>query len=217
MRSWMMAAVLGLTAALGTVEAGTIYQVDTKHSDVTFNIKHLVGKVQGRFTDFSGKIDSDPKTPSVEFTIKATSIDTAEPKRDGHLRSADFFDVEKYPEITFKSEKVVPKGKDEFEVEGTLTMHGVSKPITLPVSVSGPMADPWGKQRAGFEIKTSLNRKDFGIVWNKTLDNGGVMLGDDVLITINLEAVQEAPAAPAAAASAATAAPAAPAKTDKKK
>src|SRR5690349_13655167 len=112
MRRWMAVAFVGVLATYGMAEAAT-YSVDPTHSEVSFQIRHLVGKVRGKFTDFQATIDD--KAPSVEFKIKATSIDTGEPKRDGHLRSADFFDVEKFPEITFKSEKITPKGKDEYE------------------------------------------------------------------------------------------------------
>lgn len=199
MRSWTMATILSVAAGLGTAEAaGPSYQVDAAHSEVTFQVRHLVGKVRGRFTEFTGQIDADTAAPAVEFKIKAASIDTAVADRDKHLRSPDFFDVDKFPEITFKSEKVVSKGKDEYEAQGTLTMHGVSKAVTLPVHVTGPIKDPWGKDRAGFEVQTTLNRKDYGIVWNKALDSGGLMLGDDVAVTINLEAVAKPADAPAA-------------------
>jgi polyisoprenoid-binding protein YceI len=196
MRAWKtVVAAWALSLALGSVEAGTIYQVDPSHSEVSFQIRHLVGKVRGYFKEFSGTVDADKTAPSVEFKIKAASIDTAEAKRDEHLRSADFFDVQKYPEITFKSEKVVAKGTNDYEATGTLTLHGVSKTVTLPVKVNGPMADPWGKERAGFEVQATLNRKDYGIVWNKALDAGGALLGDDVVVTINLETIAQAPAA----------------------
>jgi polyisoprenoid-binding protein YceI len=137
----------------------------------------------------------NPAASSVEFHIKATSIDTNNADRDKHLRTADFFDVEKYPEITFKSDSVKPAGKNKYNVTGTLTMHGVSKKVTLPVTFLGEGKDPWGGTRAGFETSTTLNRKDYGIVWNKAVDNGGVLLGDDVKIDINLETKKEAPAA----------------------
>jgi polyisoprenoid-binding protein YceI len=202
MRVWTTTAALLLTAALGRVDAAPVYEVDKSHSEVTFQIRHLVGKVRGRFTDFAGQIDGDKAAPKVDFKIQATSIDTADANRDKHLRSADFFDVEKFPEITFKSSKIVPKGAG-YEVVGTLTMHGVSKELTLPVTVNGPITDPWGNQRAGLELTTTLNRKDYGIIWNKALDAGGVMLGEDVTVTINLEAVV-AKAAPAAEKPAAT-------------
>jgi polyisoprenoid-binding protein YceI len=189
-------------AALATLAAlplrAEIYSIDPGHSEVGFTVRHMVTNVRGRFNDFSGTINMDPKNlpkSSVELHIKSTSIDTAVPDRDKHLRSADFFDVEKYPEITFKSESIAPAGKDKYNVTGTLTLHGVSKKVTLPVSFLGQAKDPWGSTRAGFETATTLNRKDYGIVWNKAIDNGGVLLGDDVKVEINLEAKADTPAA----------------------
>ena len=191
--------ITGLALALWSSAwalAADSYSIDKTHSQVGFRIKHLVGKVSGRFTDFEGAILADPAKPeasSVELTIKAASIDTGNAQRDGHLRSADFFDVAKYPDITFRSSKITAAGNDRYGVAGTLTMHGIAKEITLPVSFLGRSKDPWGNDRAGFEISTTLNRKDFGIVWNKTLDTGGLMLGDDVEVSINIEAAKAAP------------------------
>ena len=197
-RKLFAAAVLTTLAAL-PLQAES-YKIDPSHSEVGFTIRHMVTNVRGRFNDFAGTIDMDPKTPqkgSVEFSIKTTSIDTGNADRDKHLRTADFFDVEKYPEITFKSESVKAAGKDTYNVTGTLTMHGVSKKVTLPVTFNGEGKDPWGNTRAGFETATTLDRKDYGIVWNKAIDNGGVLLGDDVKVSINLETVKAAPAAAA--------------------
>jgi polyisoprenoid-binding protein YceI len=189
-------------AALATLAALPLraesYKIDPSHSEVGFTIRHMVSNVRGRFNDFAGTVDMDPKAPqkgSVEFTIKATSIDTGNADRDKHLRTADFFDVEKYPEITFKSDSVKAAGKNKYDVTGTLTMHGVSKKVTLPVTYLGEGKDPWGNTRAGFETDTKLDRKAYGIVWNKAIDNGGVLLGDDVNVSISLETVKAAPAA----------------------
>jgi polyisoprenoid-binding protein YceI len=195
-RKLFAAAVLTTLAAL-PLQAES-YKIDPGHSEVSFTVRHMVSNVRGRFNDFSGTVDMDSKAPqkgAVEFHIKTTSIDTANPDRDKHLRTADFFDVEKYPEITFKSDSVTPAGKDKYNVTGTLTMHGVSKKVTLPVTFNGEAKDPWGNTRAGFETSTKLDRKEYGIVWNKAIDNGGVLLGDDVNIAINLETVKNAPAA----------------------
>src|SRR5258706_1402922 len=195
-RKLFAVAVLATLAAL-PLSAET-FSIDPAHSEVGFTIRHLVSNVRGRFDDFSGKINLDSKTltaSSVAFHIKATSIDTSVPDRDKHLRSGDFFDVEKFPEITFKSESIKATSKDKYDVTGTLTLHGVSKRVTLPVSYLGQVKDPWGGTRAGFETVTTLNRKDYGIVWNKALDNGGVMLGDDVKVDINLETKADTPAA----------------------
>src|SRR4051812_9358168 len=191
-------AVLPTLAAL-PLRADT-FAIDPNHSEVSFQIRHLVSQVRGRFNDFSGTVQLDPKNlpaSSVDFHIKATSIDTNVADRDKHLRSADFFDVEKYPEITFKSESIKAAGKDKYDVTGTLTLHGVSKKVTLPVTYGGQAKDPWGNTRAGFETETKLNRKDYKIEWNKALDSGGALLGDEVSIAINLETVKK-DAAPAA-------------------
>ena len=195
-RKLFAAAVLTTLAAL-PLQAES-YKIDPSHSEVGFTIRHMVSNVRGRFNDFSGTVDMDPKAPqkgSVEFSVKTTSIDTGNADRDKHLRTADFFDVEKYPEITFKSDSVKPAGKNKYNVTGTLTMHGVSKKVTLPVTFNGEGKDPWGNTRAGFETATKLDRKEYGIVWNKAIDNGGVLLGDDVNVSINLETVKSAPAA----------------------
>ncbi len=197
-RKLFAAAVLTTLAAL-PLQAES-YKIDPGHSEVGFTIRHMVSNVRGRFNDFSGTVDMDPKAPqkgSVEFSVKTTSIDTGNADRDKHLRTADFFDVEKYPEITFKSDSVKPAGKNKYNVTGTLTMHGVSKKVTLPVTFMGEAKDPWGNTRAGFETSTKLDRKEYGIVWNKAIDNGGVLLGDDVNVSINLETIKAAPAAAA--------------------
>ncbi len=195
-RKLFTAVVLTALAAL-PLRADT-FTIDPAHSEVTFQIRHLVSQVRGRFNDFAGTIQMDPKNlpaSSVEFQIKAASIDTNQADRDKHLRSADFFDVEKFPEITFKSKSVKPVGKDTYNVTGTLTMHGVSKEVTLPVTYLG-QANMRGV-RAGFATATTLDRKDYGIVWNKALDNGGGILGDDVKVEINLETVKKDEAKPA--------------------
>jgi len=155
----------------------------------------MMSKVSGKFADFAGKISADranPAASSVEFTMKTASIDTGVADRDKDLRSANFFDADKNPEITFKSTKIVPtKKKDVYDVTGDLTMHGVTKRITMPVIFNGFQKDPWGNMRAGFELNTTLDRKDFGINWNKALDQGGFLLQDDVKISIDLEAVKK--------------------------
>jgi polyisoprenoid-binding protein YceI len=175
--------------------AADTFTVDKTHSGVEFKVRHMISSVGGKFTDFAGTITADRANPvnsSVEFTIQAASVDTATPDRDKHLRSGDFFDVEKFPTITFKSVKLAPtKTKDTYDVTGDFTMHGVTKRITLPVTFLGFAKDPWGNERAGFEMNTTLNRKDYGINWNKALDQGGYLLDDDVKIAINLETVKK--------------------------
>ena len=200
MRRRLVLAILFLAAASGLRAADT-YTIDKAHSDVSFTIRHFASRVHGRFADFEGAIQADaakPEASSVVFTIKTTSIDTNNSNRDNDLRSDGFFDVAKFPEISFKSSKIAATGKDAYAVTGTFTMHGVSKEITLPVTYLGTMKDPRGNERASFELNTKLNRKDFGINWNKSLDNGGMMLSDEVEVTVDLETVKKAPEAPAA-------------------
>ena len=161
---------------------------------MTFQVRHLVSQVTGRFNDFEGaiRIDRDnPEASSVTFTIQAESIDTSNDKRDQHLRAPDFFDVASHPTIVFQSTSVKAMGDGRYEVTGDFTMHGVTKSITLPVEVMGEIKDPWGNHRIGFQIAGTLNRKDFGISYNKVLDQGGLMLGEDVKVSINLEAVRQ--------------------------
>jgi polyisoprenoid-binding protein YceI len=183
---------LALSAAAAFADTQT-YVVDRAHSQATFTVRHLMSKVTGKFDDFAGVVNVDranPAASSVEFTIKTASIDTGDAGRDKHLRTPDFFDAEKNPEIHFKSTAIAPtKTKNVFDVTGDLTMRGVTKRVTLPVEFLGFQKDPWGNERAGFEIDTKLNRKDYGINWNKALDNGGYLLADDVAIAINLETV----------------------------
>jgi polyisoprenoid-binding protein YceI len=193
---------LSLIVAAAVIAASPVladtYVIDKNHSDASFQVRHMMSRVRGQFNDYAGSVTVDPAKPegaSVEFTLKAASIDTANDSRDKDLRSANFFDVEKFPEITFKSTKVKAAGKDKYDVTGTLTIHGVAREVTLPVQFLGFGKDPWGNEKAGFAIDTTLNRKDFGIVWNKTLDSGGVLLGDEVWVSINLEAAKKKEAA----------------------
>lgn len=177
------------------------FVVDRNHSSATFKVRHMMANVVGQFRDFTADVNIDraePAKSSVEFTIQATSIDTGNANRDNHLRSADFFDVAKFPTITFKSTSVTAKSKTQFDVTGDLTMHGVTKRVTLPVTFLGFGKTAKG-EKAGFEIETTIDRKDYGVVWNRTLDEGGVLLGDDVKVSINLE-MDKKVAAPAPAA-----------------
>jgi polyisoprenoid-binding protein YceI len=186
-----LAVLAAVLAVASPALAADTYQFDKSHTTVGFEVRHVVTSVGGKFQDFSGTIRVDrarPEGSSVEFTIQAASVDTGEPKRDEHLKSPDFFDVAKEPTITFKSTSVKATGKDAYEVTGQLTMRGVTKTIALPVTFLGEGKDPWGNEKAGFELQTTLNRKDYGIVWNKTLDQGGVLLGDEVKVQISVEA-----------------------------
>jgi len=180
--------------AVASFAAAGTFTIDPVHSNVSFKVRHLVSKVTGQFTDFDGAAVVDFKnldTSSVVFTIKTASIDTKNEDRDNHLRSEDFFDVETYPEITFTSSKIAKSANQTFAVTGTLTMHGVSKTVTLPVTFLGEIEGPRGGTVAGFEIETTIDRKDYGIVWNRALDAGGMILGDEIEITINLETKKE--------------------------
>ncbi len=192
----LQAVALAGTLALASQPAQALdtFVIDKAHSETGFQIRHMISKTRGRFTDFEGVIRLDrarPEASSVEFTVEAASIDTDVEDRDKHLRSADFFDVENHPRVTFRSERVRAAGKDRYDVTGTLSLRGVEKRITLPVVFSGVARDPWGNERAGFSTLITLNRKDFGMVWNKALDQGGFVLGDQVWVTIEVEAIKE--------------------------
>jgi polyisoprenoid-binding protein YceI len=191
---WSLTALALLASASIASAATTEFKIDPNHSIVGFSIRHFFSRVQGRFKDFSGTIQFDDKNPassSVDVTIQASSITTENDRRDGDLRSPNFFSVDSFPTITFKSTKVTPAGENAFKVDGDFTMHGVTKPVTLDVSFLGmgkvSMGGRMGRTIAGFEGKTTLNRKDYGIIWNQTLDQGGTMLGDDVAIAITIE------------------------------
>lgn len=175
----------------GFALAADTYEVDPVHADVAFTVRHLViSNVRGQFKDFTANIlfdEKDPSKSSFSGTIKTASLDTGNEKRDGHLKSADFFDVEKYPEITFKSSKIEKSG-DDYVATGTLTIRGVSKQIRLPFTVSGPIQDPRGNKKIGIEASTTINRHDYNVSWNEKLDSGGVVVGEDVKITLNAEA-----------------------------
>ena len=166
------------------------FVVDKAHSSISFTVRHMVvSKVRGNFNDFDVTIKADPDDitkSSVTAVIKAASIDTDNEKRDAHLRSADFFDVEKFPEITFKSVRVKKKD-DKYELWGTLTMHGVTKNIIVPFEVLGQMTDRGGNTVVGVEAQLELDRKDYGLTWNRTLDKGGLLVGTEVKIEILLE------------------------------
>jgi len=203
MRKFVSASILALTLAVATAAsaAPATWTIDQNHSQVGFSVRHFFSKVPGTFSKFSGSVVYDPQKPensSVKADIDPSSIDTKNEKRDNHLRSEDFFDVAKLPTLTFVSTKVTSAGKDKLKVDGNLTMHGVTKPVTLDVTFLGAGPSREGEQRSGFEAKTTINRKDFGILWNKTLDQGGTMLGDDVDIQLNVEGVirPDQPASP---------------------
>ena len=172
------------------------WELDPAHSTIGFAIRHMmISTVRGQFRTFTGKATGDPKTPdkaAIEASIDAASIDTANEKRDGHLKSPDFFDVAKFPTITFKSKTITAAGAGKAKVTGDLTMHGVTKEVVL--EVEGPtqvIKDPMGNTRAGAHATAKINRKDFGINWSKSMDGGGVVVGDEVEVTIDVEAVKK--------------------------
>jgi polyisoprenoid-binding protein YceI len=201
-RTLLVLAAFAALPLLAQAPAPDTFSVDKNHSTATFKIRHMMSNVIGQFRDFSADVNLDRANPtksSVAFTIQSASIDTGNQNRDNHLKTADFFDVEKFPTITFKSTSIASKSANNYDVTGDLTMHGVTKSITLPVSFLGFAKTARG-EKAGFEIETTLNRKDFGVLWNKNLDEGGVLLGDDVKVSINLEMDKKAALAPVPAA-----------------
>ena len=179
--------------------AADTYVIDKDHSSIGFSVTHLmVSTVRGEFTDYAGTItwDSDPNAILAEATIQATSVDTREPDRDTHLRKAEFFDVTNFPTIKFKTKSVKKEG-DNYLLTGDLTIRDVTKEITLPASIKGPVKSPFGKEVIGLSGQVVINRQDFGVSWNKTMDQGGVVVGDIVTLEINIEADKQAPPAPA--------------------
>ena len=175
------------------------WEIDQAHSTIEFSAKHLmVTTVKGRFNTFSGKIDLDEPNPAnsvVDVTIDTNSVATGDERRDGHLRSPDFFDVAQYPTITFKSSRVELTGEDTARVYGDLTIKGVSQPVTLEVTREGETKNMRGERLMGFSVRTSINRKDWGLNWNVALETGGVLVGDKITISIDAEVFEPAPAA----------------------
>lgn len=174
---------------------GGAYNIDPAHSLIGFAVRHLeINWVEGRFKDFKGAINYDDKDitkSTVEFTVKIASVDTEVEARDKHLRTADFFDAEKYPEMTFKSTRLERKGK-AYVLHGDLTLKGVTKPVALPFTITGAVKDPWGNTRFGVEAHTKINRRDFGVNYGNAFA-GGLDVGNEVTIDLRLEAVQPAP------------------------
>lgn len=172
------------------------WTIDATHSGINFSIRHMVvSKVRGRFGKYSGTLqldDEDLTRSTVEASIDAASIDTGTAQRDDHLRSADFFDAEKFPELKFKSSSIVKLDDANYRVTGDLTIRDVTRPVSLEVEYGGRTKDPWGNERVGFVAKTSLIRKDFGLGWNQVLEAGGVVVGDRVDVELELEAVKAA-------------------------
>jgi len=181
--------ILSVTLLIPAMSRAAVYEIDASHSSVRFKIRHLVSKVTGEFGRFSGMINFDEdniNNSTVKAVIEADSIDTNNTKRDDHLRNKDFFEVETYPEIVFLSERV-----EAGKLIGNLTLHGVTREVVMDLEQHGVAQDPWGNTRAGFTASTTIDRKEFGIVYNKTMDQGGLLLGEDVAIEIEIEAIRK--------------------------
>ena len=197
-RSWCVLSLLGAMVFFPLVVYAepARWNVDPEHSTIEFRVAHMVvSKTSGRFTDYAGFIDLDAEAgsvTSVEATIKAGSVNTNHEKRDAHLRNADFLDVEHYPTMAFKM-KSYKKTADNFTMVGDFTLRGVTKEVTLMGHYNGAAKDPWGNTRAGFSAEGKLNRKDFGMVWNKSLDSGGLVVGDEVQIRLDIECIKAKP------------------------
>jgi polyisoprenoid-binding protein YceI len=190
------ALAFGLLTTAAPGRAANIYDIDPAHSSAQFSVRHLmISNVKGEFTKVKGTIVYDPNNlpaSRIDAVIDATSISTRDEKRDGHLKSPDFFDVAKYPALTFKS-KQIWKANNKIQAKGDLTLRGVTREVVLDIDGPTPaQKDPWGNLRVGATATTKLNRKDWGLTWNQALESGGVVVGDEVLITLDIEAVQKA-------------------------
>ena len=187
-----MKRILSVLVFLMTIPTfAATWTADNSHSTVGFKVKHMMlSNTAGKFTDYVATLTTDDKTnklTGVDSTIQTKSVDTANEKRDTHLKTADFFDVEKFPTIVFKSKKVTAGKAGKAKITGDLTMHGVTKEVTFDGEVTEAIKDPYGNSRRAFTATTSINRKDFGLTWNKTMDNGGVVVGDKVDVSLDME------------------------------
>lgn len=178
------------------------WQLDKSHSEISFSVRHMmISTARGRFEDFDGKFDvneTDPSQSKIEVTIQAASINTKDGQRDGHLKSPDFFDVEKYPTLSFKSKRIEKVDAQNLRLIGDLTIKDVTKEVALAVEYAGQSKSPWGTVSAGFSARTKINRKEWDLVWNVALETGGMLVGEDVTINIELELVKQPEAAPVA-------------------
>lgn len=175
--------------------AKSVWVVDASHSLAEFSVKHMmIATVKGRFTQVEGRIEADPEDivgASFEGSVAVASINTADEGRDQHLRSADFFDADNHPTLTFRSTRIEPDG-DDYKMTGELTIRGVTRPVTFALEFEGTGKDPWGNERIGFSATAKISRKDFGLTWNAALETGGVLVGDQVKIELHLEATKQA-------------------------
>ncbi|GAB4328240.1 MAG: YceI family protein [Candidatus Zixiibacteriota bacterium] len=187
-------ALVALTATMVHAEPLT-YNLDAAHSVIGFSVRHMaISKVRGNFNEFEGSFTIDPQDSSSwsgQITIQTASIDTDNEKRDEHLRSADFFNADSFPTITFESTKITPKGNNEFEVQGNLTMRGVTKPVTLKAEVTGTTMDPWGNERIGIELTGTIDRMDYGVSWNNMLETGGLVVSHEVDLELDVQGVRK--------------------------
>lgn len=178
-----------------TATGTEVWVLDPAHSQADFSVRHMmIATVRGRFRKMDGRLIGSPDRPeeaSVELSIDVNSIDTAEPQRDQHLRSADFFDAEHHPTLQFRSRRIQPVGEGKYKVVGDLTMRGVTREVTVDVTFEGRVKDPWGNERVGFSAETRLNRKDWGLNWNALLEAGGVVVGDEVRVSVQTEFVRK--------------------------
>ncbi len=179
-----------LAVGLASSSQAESWQVDSAHTTVGFSVSHLFTSVQGRFDRFDGTIEFDPTNPAatvVRGTVEAASINTNNAKRDKHLRSSDFFDAEKYPKLHFESTKMTLKDGRNGQLEGNLTIHGVTRAVVLDVKFLGRGKDPWGNERSGFRAELTISRRDYGLNWNEVLETGGLLVGDEIEIRIDAE------------------------------
>lgn len=189
-----MTSAMDRTGSSAASQAGT-WQIDATHSNVEFAVTHLmISRVKGRFSDISGTVvtDGTPDGSQIDVSIATTSVSTHDAARDAHLRSPDFFNAEKFPHIHFVSTSVKPKGDNEYRVVGNLTIRDVTRPIELEVTREGAGRDPWGSDRVGFSVTARLDRRDFGLTWNQTLEAGGVLVSNDVKLSVDVELTHKA-------------------------
>ena len=198
MKNWMSRSLIVLVVVIAAPIAASAdtWQIDPGHSTVGFTVRHMtISSVRGQFDKFTGTITSkgsDPASVSIDVTIDTASIDTRSSDRDADLKSANFLDVAKYPTMTFKSKKIEAAGTGKWKVVGDLTLHGVTREVTLAVEgPTAPIKDPWGNTRAGASATTKISRKNFGLTWNKAIEAGGAVVGDEVSVSIDVEAIKK--------------------------
>jgi polyisoprenoid-binding protein YceI len=195
MRNFLLSLLLVAGFSAASIAAETKWNIDVSHSSIQFTVSHMViSEVTGKFQDFSGTVvtkNADFSGAAVTVNIKAASINTSNEKRDGHLKSADFFDVEKFPEASFVSKSMTKTGEGTYQIAGTLTMHGVSKDIVLDAKFKGAAKSPWGQNVSAFRATTKIDREEWGLKWNKALEAGGFLVGQEVELTLTVELVQQ--------------------------